>query len=87
MAGQVVCGDQKKISTVKAMLTARDMLLDELQKLSKAIDQKIDLTELISDQGDGRFSSVLQGNLRIASDNVSEVRMRLIKLIGKAQMV
>ena len=33
---------------MKALLGARDTLLEEMQKLSKAIDQTIDLSEFVS---------------------------------------
>ncbi|KAJ4895543.1 putative serine esterase family protein [Raphanus sativus] len=38
----------KLVSFVKALLGARDTLLEEMQKLSKAIDQTIDLSEFVS---------------------------------------
>ncbi|KAI3974663.1 hypothetical protein MKX01_029653 [Papaver californicum] len=68
LANQGVCIDKKKVATVKALLTARDFLLDELLKLSNAIDQKIDLTELTSELKQSRFSSVLQSYLGITED-------------------
>ncbi|CAN6908293.1 unnamed protein product [Brassica oleracea] len=38
----------KLVSFVKALLGARDTLLEEMQRLSKAIDQTIDLSEFVS---------------------------------------
>lgn len=73
MTNQGVGIDQKKGATVKALLAARDFLLDELRKLSDAIDQKVDLTELTSELKQSRFSSVLQPYLGIAED-ILEVR-------------
>lgn len=68
LTNQGVGIDQKKVATVKALLAARDFLLDELRKLSDAIDQKVDLTELTSELKQSRFSSVLQPYLGIAED-------------------
>ncbi|OVA03332.1 protein of unknown function DUF676 [Macleaya cordata] len=70
MSGQGDYVDQKQIASVKALLTSRDILLDELQKLSKAIDQKIDLKDI--DLGESKFGSVFQGNLGIGDGEVSE---------------
>ncbi|KAJ4964688.1 hypothetical protein NE237_016537 [Protea cynaroides] len=50
-------GDVKQISLLKALLVARDILLEELQKLSKAIDQKVDLTDFISNMGESKLIS------------------------------
>lgn len=59
------------IMLVKSLLSARDILLEELQKLSKAIDQAIDLTDFISKMDDTKFDSILQENLVAADAKVS----------------
>lgn len=59
------------IMLVKSLLAARDILLEELQKLSKAIDQAIDLTDFISKMDDTKFDSFLQENLVAADAKVS----------------
>ncbi|KAJ1391954.1 hypothetical protein SESBI_36213 [Sesbania bispinosa] len=43
--GWVASQDVKDIMLVKALLTARDILLEELQKISKAVDEAIDVSE------------------------------------------
>ncbi|RXH73798.1 hypothetical protein DVH24_016620 [Malus domestica] len=58
------------IIRAKSLLNARDILLEELQKLSKAIDQAIDLTDFISKIDDTKFD-FLQENLVAADDKVS----------------
>jgi hypothetical protein len=69
--GQVVSVDLKDVMLVKALLTARDILLEELQKLNRAVDQAIDLTDFISKMDDTKlFDSVLRANLG-AADEVS----------------
>lgn len=61
---QVVSVDLKEIMLVKALLTARDILLEELLKLSRAVEETIDLTDFISKMDDIRlFNSVLQANM------------------------
>ncbi|GMY17505.1 protein FAM135B-like isoform X1 [Fagus crenata] len=68
---QVVSVDLKDVMLVKALLTARDILLEELQKLNRAVDQAIDLTDFISKMDDTKlFDSVLRANLG-AADEVS----------------
>ncbi|XP_061370160.1 uncharacterized protein LOC133312893 isoform X2 [Gastrolobium bilobum] len=53
----------KNVMLVKALLTARDILLEELQKLSKAVDQAIDISEFVSKMNNVKLlNSVLQAN-------------------------
>ncbi|XP_010241697.1 PREDICTED: protein FAM135B-like isoform X2 [Nelumbo nucifera] len=55
-----------QIAFLKELLVARDILLEELQKLSKAIDQTIDLTDVMSNLGDFKLiSTYLQEDLSI----------------------
>ncbi|KAF6163663.1 hypothetical protein GIB67_036123 [Kingdonia uniflora] len=51
--------DPKQIAFVKALVTARGILLEELQKLSKAIDQTIDLTNITSNLSDDKLIGAL----------------------------
>lgn len=68
---QVASVDFKDVMLVKALLTARDILLEELYKLSQAIDQAVDLTDFISNMDDTNlFGSVLKKKLG-AADEVS----------------
>ncbi|XP_031276808.1 protein FAM135B-like isoform X1 [Pistacia vera] len=46
--GQVASADTKPVMLVKALLDSRNTLLEDLQKLSGAINQAIDMTEFIS---------------------------------------
>ncbi|KAB1212117.1 hypothetical protein CJ030_MR5G011951 [Morella rubra] len=63
-SNQVVSVDLKEIMLVKALLTARDILLEELLKLSRAVEETIDLTDFISKMDDIRlFNSVLRANM------------------------
>ncbi|CAL8997658.1 unnamed protein product [Prunus brigantina] len=70
-SAQVAAAGVNDIMLVKSLLSARDILLEELQKLSKAIDQAIDLTDFISKMDDTKFDSFLQENLVAADAKVS----------------
>lgn len=48
--------DTKGVMLVKALLSARDILLEELLRLSKAISQPLDLTDFISKMDDMKWS-------------------------------
>ncbi|KAM1120146.1 hypothetical protein ACFX13_045035 [Malus domestica] len=67
---QAAAADVNDIILAKSLLNARDILLEELQKLSKAIDQAIDLTDFISKIDDTKFD-FLQENWVAADDKVS----------------
>ncbi|XP_062027272.1 uncharacterized protein LOC133743376 [Rosa rugosa] len=69
-AGQVASADSNGIMLLKSLLAARSILLEELQTLSKALDQEIDLTDFISKM-DYTNDSFLQENLVAADDKVS----------------
>ncbi|KAJ0237629.1 putative serine esterase family protein [Hirschfeldia incana] len=45
---QIASADKKLVSFVKSLLEARDTLLEEMQRLSKAVGQTIDLSEFVS---------------------------------------
>lgn len=59
--------DEKDVTLIKALLTARDILLEEFQNLSKAIDQTVDFTDFISGMDDTKYVDVLIPSKR---DNV-----------------
>ncbi|XAR60341.1 hypothetical protein NMG60_11033668 [Bertholletia excelsa] len=62
---------RKQAMLVKALLTARDILLEEMQKLSKAVDQNIDLTDFSSKVDDSRlFGSSQHGDTTHADVSV-----------------
>lgn len=64
---------KKQVMLVKALLNARDTLLVELQKLSDAINQAVDLTEFMSKMNDIKlFDSFLQANQDTSDAEVSE---------------
>nr|XP_011464776.1 PREDICTED: protein FAM135B-like isoform X1 [Fragaria vesca subsp. vesca] len=69
-AEQVASADLNGIMLLKKLLAARSILLEELQTLSKAIDQEIDLTDFISKMDDMN-DSLLPENLVAANDKVS----------------
>ncbi|KAH9616475.1 hypothetical protein KSS87_009440, partial [Heliosperma pusillum] len=55
---------EKEVLLVKALLAARDILLEEAQKLSRAIDQSINLTDFISQLDDSKlFGSLFPANV------------------------
>lgn len=58
--------------TVKSLVAARDNLLEELQRLGKAIDKTVDLTDFISKMDDIKlFDLILEANLGAADGEVS----------------
>ncbi|KDP30675.1 hypothetical protein JCGZ_15550 [Jatropha curcas] len=70
--GQVASADMKQIMLVKAMLFARETLLEELKLLSKAIGQAIDLTDFLSKMDDiEMIDSILPENIGTADGEVS----------------
>ncbi|KAF3971766.1 hypothetical protein CMV_004676 [Castanea mollissima] len=78
--GQKASGDFKQIMLVKALVAARDILFEDLQKISKAIEQEIDLTDLIFNLDNKNLcSSILQADLDMEIGEVSR------KLSGKPQ--
>lgn len=66
----MAAADANGIMLLKSLLAARGILLEELQTLSKAIDQAIDLTDFLSKM-DIINDSFLQENLVTADDKVS----------------
>ncbi|XP_055960242.1 uncharacterized protein LOC126673897 isoform X2 [Mercurialis annua] len=53
-----------QIMDVKSLLVSRDALLEELQRLSKSIDQVIDLTDFVSKMNNVKmFDSILRADL------------------------
>ncbi|KAK6945285.1 protein of unknown function DUF676, lipase-like [Dillenia turbinata] len=55
-SGVKVSQESKQVNVVKGLVASRDMLLEELQKLSKATDLAIDLTEFTSKPDESNFS-------------------------------
>lgn len=57
--GHEVAGEKndtsKQVLLIKAFLTARDLLIEELQNLSKAINQTVDISDLNSKLDDNQF--------------------------------
>ncbi|KAJ1380348.1 hypothetical protein SESBI_46090, partial [Sesbania bispinosa] len=61
--GDVTSENLKNVMLFKALLTARDILLEELQKLSKAIDRAIEISEFVSKMNDVKlFNSIMVAN-------------------------
>ncbi|MED6173783.1 hypothetical protein PIB30_062879 [Stylosanthes scabra] len=61
--GEMASVDLKNATLVKAFLSARVILLEELQKLNKVVDQPIDITELVSKKNSTNLlNSVLEAN-------------------------
>ncbi|TKY74507.1 FAM135A protein [Spatholobus suberectus] len=61
--GGVASLDMKNVMLVKGLLTARDILLEELQKISKAVNEALDISEFVSIMSNMKLlNSVLQAN-------------------------
>lgn len=56
---------------IKSLLSARDTLLEELQRLSKAIDRALDLTDFISKMDDINLFDSLDANVGGKNGEVS----------------
>lgn len=86
LSGQEIYADQKSIAFMKAMFAARDLLLDELHKISKAINQTIDLTDISSNLGDNDIiGSIIKADLGSVHAEASEVRMETSEGISEPQ--
>ncbi|KAL5703704.1 hypothetical protein ACHQM5_022227 [Ranunculus cassubicifolius] len=81
-SGQEIHVNAQSVALMKEMLTARDIIIDEIHKISKAINQTIDLTDLSSNLGDNKLiGSIIKGNFRTANTEASGVR------VGSRQIV
>ncbi|XP_027354668.1 protein FAM135B [Abrus precatorius] len=61
--GGVVTLDKKNVMLIKALLTARDILLEELQKISIAVGEALDMSEIVAIMSNiNSLNSVLQVN-------------------------
>ncbi|KAJ4847371.1 hypothetical protein Tsubulata_018014 [Turnera subulata] len=56
----------KQVLLIKTLKEARDILIDDLEKMSRAIDQAIDLASFISSMDGAKFGSTPQLNLGAA---------------------
>ncbi|PIA47746.1 hypothetical protein AQUCO_01400387v1 [Aquilegia coerulea] len=74
-SGQGIYVNPTSMACMKAMLTARDILLEELHTISKAIDQTIDLTDISSNLGDNKLIGSIRADLGTADAEVSEARI------------
>ncbi|KAF8411625.1 hypothetical protein HHK36_004183 [Tetracentron sinense] len=83
--GQGASMVSKQINLIKALLAARDILLEELQMLSEMIDQTIDLTDFTPKLDEEKFSSFLRASLGITDAEVSEVRIGAGQVAGEPQ--
>ncbi|KAG7649960.1 putative protein alpha/Beta hydrolase [Arabidopsis thaliana] len=55
--GLLASADKKLVSFVKALLGARGILLEEMQRLSKAVGQTIDLSDFVSNMNNVQLSN------------------------------
>ncbi|XP_065865800.1 uncharacterized protein [Euphorbia lathyris] len=60
--GQVGSVDSKQVMVIKELLAARDILLHDLQKIGKAIDQSIDLNNFVYNLDDAKFGFIVRSN-------------------------
>lgn len=70
--GEAASVDLENVMLLKALVTARDILLEELQKLSKAVDQAIEISEFVSKMNNGKIlNSFVQASQFAADDEIS----------------
>lgn len=62
--------DKKQIAVLRALVAARDILLEELRTLSKAIDRPVDFSDIESEMDD-KDLSYLQANLDAVDNEAS----------------
>ncbi|CAN8311886.1 unnamed protein product [Cochlearia groenlandica] len=55
-SAQIASAEKKLVSFVKALIGARDTLVEEMQRLSKAVGQTIDLSEFLSSMNNALLS-------------------------------
>lgn len=66
----------KEVLLVKSLLTARDILLEEAQKLGKATDQSIDFTEFIAQMDDTKlFDSLSQADVSSTASDAKKLEV------------
>ncbi|CAI0439192.1 unnamed protein product [Linum tenue] len=68
----VISEGHKHAMLIKALMVTRDILLGDLRKISKEIDQALDLTEFFPDLDDKQLSSLVQFN-PVHGNKVSQV--------------
>lgn len=74
LSGQEIYSSPKSIAFMKAMLTARDILLDDLHQISKAINQTIDHTDISSSLSDDKLTgSIIKEDFDSVHSQASEV--------------
>lgn len=67
-SGEVASVDLINVMLVRALLTARDILLKELQKLSKAVDQAIEISEFVSKMNNVKLLNFVSQANQFATD-------------------
>ncbi|XP_031377376.1 protein FAM135B-like isoform X1 [Punica granatum] len=67
---QLASEDKKHVAMLRTLVAARDILLEELRNLSKAIDRAIDFSEIDSEIDDKKLSD-LKANLDAVDDQAS----------------
>lgn len=61
--GGVASLDMNNVTLFNALLTSRDILLEDLQKISKAVNEALDISEFVSIMSNMKLlNSVLQAN-------------------------
>ncbi|KAL5726926.1 hypothetical protein ACHQM5_000169 [Ranunculus cassubicifolius] len=76
ISGQELVANPRSIALMKAMLIARDFLLDELHRSSKAINQTIDLTDIAPNLGDNKLiGSIIKADLGSPNAETLETRV------------
>ncbi|XP_050232196.1 uncharacterized protein LOC126680935 [Mercurialis annua] len=55
--------DNKQILPMKELIAAREILLDDLQRISRAIDQVIDLSSSVPNLENTKFGFIIQSNM------------------------
>lgn len=66
--GEAASVDLENVMLLKALVTARDILLEELQILSNAVDQAIEISEFVSKMNNGKILSSFVQASQFAAD-------------------
>ncbi|CAH2038426.1 unnamed protein product [Thlaspi arvense] len=82
---QIASADKKLVSFVKALLGARDTLLEEMQRLSKAVGQTIDLSEFVASMDNAFLSDSASTGTSVEVEDSGQGRQQknLEKLNGQ----
>lgn len=61
--GQMASVDSEQVMLIKALINAHDILLEDLHRISKAINQTVELTKFASELDDLKLISFVDGEV------------------------